>query len=156
MPLHGYTTDRRPPTNRDHLLAHPYSVGISAWQMVAGASLLASVLWGFGVSHSVSRMPDLLVSAIGALLLVGGMFVIRGLLDDSDDLMAGWRIERTGLILSATAWAAYSATIAYSYPASVLSWTSGLTLAAAHLIRWRATVLEERRVRARILEHPQP
>lgn len=156
MPLHGYTTDRRPPTNWDHVLAHPLSICISAWQVLAGAGVLVSLLWDFSLSTSMSRMPDPLVAGMCALLMLGGLFIIRGLLDDSDNLMTGWKTERTGLILSATAWAAYSITVAVSYPASVLSWTMTLAIAAAYLIRCRATVLEERRVRARMAEHPQP
>ena len=156
MPLHGYTTDRRPPTNWDHALAHPYSISLALWQILAGGSVLASLLWDFSLSKSIDRMPDPLIAGICGLLLIGGVTIIRGLLDDSDDLMVGWKIERSGLILSATAWAAYAVTVAVSYPASGLSWTLSLLLALSHLIRHRATVLEERRVRRRILEHPQP
>lgn len=154
MPLHGYTTDRRPPTNRDHVLAHPHSFVLAAWQMLAGAGVLASLLWGFSLSQSINRMPDEIVAGICVLLMGGGIFIIRGLLDDSDDLMVGWKIERTGLVLSATAWAAYAATLAWSFPSSTLSWSLPLALTLMHLIRYRATVLEERRVRARIAEHP--
>lgn len=156
MPLHGYTTDRRPPTNLDHLLAHPYSLMISAWQVLAGAVVVAATLFDIRVSQSVQRLPEWLMIAVAALLMVGGISVIRGLLNDDDDLMAGWRTERTGLVLSATAWSAYSITLAISFPGSLLSWSSGFALALAHLIRLRATVLEERRVRRRIAEHQQP
>ena len=156
MPLHGYTTDRRPPTNRDHALAHPYSISLALWQILAGGSVLASLLWGFSLSPSIGRMPDPLIAGISGLLFIGGVTIVRGLLDDSDDLMVGWKIERSGLILSATAWTAYSATIAFSYPTSVLSWSLSLALAMSLLIRHRATVLEERRVRRRMLEPPQP
>ena len=156
MPLHGYTTDRRPPTNADHLLAHPYSFLICAWQIIAGAGVLVSTLTPVRLSQSLDRLPEVLLASIGALLIVGGLSVIRGLLDDSDDLMAGWRTERSGLVLSATAWIAYVATILAAFPQSVLSWTSGLALASAHLIRFRATRLEEKRVRARIAEHTRP
>ena len=154
MPLHGYTTDRRPPTNADHVLAHPYSFLLAAWQFVAGTSVLASLLWGFSLSRSINRMPDELIAGICTLLIAGGIFIIRGLLDDSDDLMIGWKIERTGLILSATAWLAYAATVAWSYPRSVLSWSLSLVLASSLVIRWIATIREERRVRRRLAEHP--
>lgn len=153
MPLHGYSTDRRPPTNWDHFLAHPYSMCISGWQVVAGAGVLVSTLTDIRLSQSLERLPQMLLAAVGALLIVGGVNVSRGLLNDDDDLMVGWRIERTGLVLSATAWLAYTVTIIAAFPASVLTWTSGLALASAHLIRFRATKLEERRVRARIAEH---
>jgi hypothetical protein len=156
MPLHGYTTDRRPPTNTDHLLAHPYSIFICGWQILAGAAVVASILLNFALSRSLSRLPESLLAVIAAMLIVGGVSVIRGLLDDSDDLMVGWRIERTGLVLSATAWAAYAVTIIAAFPASVLTWTSALTFTGAHLVRLRATRLEEKRVRARIAEQTRP
>lgn len=156
MPLHGYTTDRRPPTNWDHLLAHPYSILISGWQILAGTAALASTLLNFRLSPSLARLPETLLAVIGGLLVLGGLSIIRGLLDDDDDLMVGWRTERTGLVLSATAWAAYAATILFAFPTSILTWTSGLMLAGAHLIRFRATRLEEKRVRARIAEHTRP
>lgn len=153
MPLHGYTTDRRPPTNLDHLLAHPYSLWISAWQVLAGSVVVAATLFDISVSQSVQRLPQWLMAAIACLLIVGGASVIRGLLNDDDDLMVGWRIERTGLVLSATAWATYSIVLAVTFPGSLLAWTSGLALTFAHLFRLRATILEERRVRRRIAEH---
>lgn len=156
MPLHGYTTDRRPPTNMDHLLAHPYSLSICAWQIIAGIATIVSTLSGFNLSLSMQRLPQALLVAVGALLVVGGISVIRGLLNDDDDLMVGWRTERTGLVLSATAWGAYALTVMAAFPFSILSWTSGLTMALAHLIRFRATRLEEKRVRARIAEHNTP
>jgi len=156
MPLHGYTTDRRPPTNADHIYAHPYSIGISAWQILAGSGVLLSTLSGMRLSPSLDRLPEALLAAVGALLVVGGVSVIRGLLNDDDDLMVGWRTERTGLVLSATAWLAYAVTVFLVSPSAVLSWTSALMLGAAHLIRFRATRLEEKRVRARIAEHARP
>ena len=150
MPLHGYTTDNRPPTNADHLLAHPYSIALSAWQILGGAATLASTLWDFQTSQSLQRLPQAMLAVVGALLIFGGIFVIRGLLNDDSDLMAGWRTERTGLVFSATAWGAYSITIIVAFPGSILTWSLGLTFAIANLTRLRATQLEEKRVRARI------
>lgn len=152
MPLHGYTTDRRPPTNRDHMYAHPYAMGLACWQILGGSLSLLATLFNLNVSQSVQRMPEPLIASLGALLVVGGTQTMRGLFNDDDDLMCGWRIERTGLILSAVAWAAYTIAIVASFPAGVLSWTLGLVFAAVNVIRYRATVLEERRTRARIRE----
>src|SRR5438128_8828073 len=98
MPLHTYSTDRRPPTNWDHFLAHPYSLCISGWQILAGASVLLTTLFHVTVSPSLARLPETLLAAIGILLVVGGASTIKGLLNDDDDLMVGWRVERTGLV----------------------------------------------------------
>lgn len=156
MPLHGYTTDRRPPTNVDHILAHPYSMGIAFWQIFAGLTVLLTIVTDLSVSESLDSLPDIVMASVGVLLLVGGASVIRGLLNDDDDLMVGWRIERFGLILSATGWAAYAVTQLAAMPDHVLSWTSALVFTVSHLTRYRATRLEEKRVRARIAEHAQP
>lgn len=156
MPLHQYSSDRRPPTNWDHFLAHPYSLVLSAWQVLAGGLILAMMTWSaFSVSQSLNRLPQPLLAAISVLIVVGGVSTMRGLLNDDDDLMVGWRTERTGLLLSATAWIVYTVTIVWSFPASVMTWTLTLALGAANLIRFRATQREERRTRARMAAHHQ-
>ena len=154
MPLHGYSTDRRPPTNVDHLYAHPYAFGICVFQIVAGALSLLMTLTNLNASQSVQRLPQSLIAVLGVLLLLGGTQIIRGLLNDDDDLMQGWKIERTGLILSAAAWFAYFVTVIFAFPASVMSWSLILLLGIAHCVRYRATVLQERRFRG--IEPPPP
>lgn len=149
MPLHGYSTDRRPPTNKDHLYAHPYSFVLCAFQVIGGSGAVLSTLSNMSLSQSLDRLPESLLAAVGALLIVGGVLVIRGLLDDSPDLMVGWRTERTGLVLSATGWTSYAVTVAAAFPGSVLSWLLAFLIAAAHMIRFRATQLEERHSRER-------
>lgn len=154
MPLHGYTTDRRPPSNRDHLYAHPYSMAVAAFQILAALVITAAAVLNLsGVSQSLQRLPATLLLMLSAMLLVGGVSIIRGLLDDSDDLMIGWKIERRGLILSATSLGIFAFVIASQFPKSVTGWGLSAFLTAAHLIRFRATVLEERRVRTRVAEH---
>lgn len=155
MPLHGYTTDRRPPSNLDHLYAHPYSIGISALQTVACVIIVVSTVLDVQVSQAMARLPEGLLFILSALLLVGGGAIIRGLLDDSDDLMVGWKIERTGLILSGTAWIVFGYTIWASFHAAVLAWLWCGVLGVCHAIRYRATVLEEKRVRERVAQHEQ-
>jgi hypothetical protein len=152
MPLHGYTTTNRPPSNLDHLLAHPYALIIAIWQILAGGASLLSTLFDVRISQAMSTLPESLLAAVGVLLILGGVLIIRGLLNDDDDLMVGWRMERTGLVLSATAWVAYAVTILSAFPESVLSWTSSVSLAASHIIRFAATHVEVRCVRARMKE----
>lgn len=150
MPLHGYTTDRRPPSNVDHLYAHPYAIVLALWQIVGGLLTMLTTLTHLTVSQSVERMAQPLIAALAVLLVAGGAQTIRGLLNDDDDLMQGWKIERTGLILSAAAWGAYAVTILFAFPSSILTWSFALGIAVANAIRCRATVVEERRTRDRI------
>lgn len=155
MPLHGYTTDRRPPSNMDHLLAHPYSIGISLLQIVAGLVIIVAATLSLRVSSSIQRLPEVLLFILAALLLAGGVGIIRGLLDDSDELMVGWKIERTGLVLSTTAWLVFGVTISAAFPGAVLAWIWCFVLGICHPIRFAATILEERRIRRRIAQHEQ-
>src|SRR5690349_18640138 len=104
MPLRGYSTDNKPPTVLDHLLAHPYAFTFGGWQMLAGVAAVMVTLFDFTVSQALERLPQPLVAATGVLFAVGGLQIIRGLLDDDDDLMQGWKIERTGLIFTMAAW----------------------------------------------------
>lgn len=150
MPLHGYSTDRRPPTVADHLLAHPFELGLAAWGIIAGAAGILSALSDATVSPSIDRLPEWLAAIVGAMLVVGGAAIWRGLLDDSEDLMVGWRIERTGLIFSMAAWGAYGITVATMHPTSILSWSVAVLVVIMFAVRFKATRLEERRIRKAI------
>jgi protein-S-isoprenylcysteine O-methyltransferase Ste14 len=148
MPLRGYSTDNRPPTVLDHLLAHPYSIMFAVWQVIAGALAVLTTLFDFTVSSSMERLSQPLIAATGILFAVGGVQVVRGLLDDDDDLMQGWKIERTGLVLTIAAWLAFFVTIVWSFPGSVLTWLLCLLVGAgAPSLRLWATRREERRHR---------
>lgn len=152
MPLHGYTTDRRPPTNEDHILAHPYALAICGWQVLGGVAVLITMFTRGSLSPSLARLSPVLLAIVAVLLVVGGASVIRGLLNDDNDLMVGWRIERTGLVLSIAAWLAYTAAIFGANPGAILTWVLGLFLAGAHAFRLRATRKEEKRIRRRMDE----
>ncbi|GAB3889239.1 hypothetical protein [Terrabacter terrigena] len=151
MPLRGYSTDNRPPTVLDHLLAHPYAITFAVWQVIAGALAVLTTLFSFTVSQAIERLPQPLVAATGILFALGGIQIVRGLLDDDDDLMQGWKIERTGLVLTIAAWLAFFIAIVWSFPSSVLTWLLCLLVGAgAPSLRLWATRREEKRVRARM------
>lgn len=151
MPLRGYTTDRRPPSVLDHILAHPFEMGLAAWGGGAGALLVIASIWDeMRVSPTVDMLPDWLAATLGGLLIVGGLLQTWGLLDDSDDIAVGWKLERMGLILSGAAWASYTMTIMWMLPRAVLSWSLTGTVLVMLALRYAATVLEERRIRKAI------
>lgn len=150
MPLHGYSTDRRPPSVADHLLAHPFELGLAAWGVIAGGAGVLSAASNATVSASIDRLPDWLAAIVGTMLVLGGVLVWRGLLDDSEDLMIGWRFERVGLVLSIAGWLAYGVTVAAINPTAVLSWSVSAFVVAMYAVRFRATRLEERRIRKAI------
>lgn len=148
MPTHGYTTDGRPPTVFDHILAHCFELCISAWAMLGGVAAIAAAVTTTGtVSPSLDKIPAWLAGAVGVLLVVGGGLIMRGLFDDSDNLMVGWQYERAGLILSGAGWACYGITIVSSNASAVLSYSSAATMVIASTLRFIATVRSEKRVR---------
>lgn len=151
MPLHGYTTDRRPPTVLDHYFAHSYEMILAAWCMLAGAYLaISTFIDELSVSPSVDMLPDWLALIIGGLLVTGGALQTWGLLDDSDDVATGWKLERMGLVLTFGAWVIYTGVIAAMIPGAVLSWTLGLAILTMTVLRFAATVVAERRLRRAI------
>src|SRR5690349_669392 len=111
MPLHGYSTDRRPPTNLDHMLAHPYALAVAAWQVFAGGLVLTALIFQVQLTTSAMRLPRVILFALCIVLIWGAVNVIRGLFDDSNDLRKGFRVERGGLILSGAGWTAYGASV---------------------------------------------
>ena len=150
MPQRTYHGRHEPPTVVDHIHAHPFELAIAGWGILAGLVGAIAATTDVSVSVALKRLPDLLVLSIAALLIFGGLAIIYGLLDDSDDLVNGWRHERPGLILTATGWLSYAVVVLFTHPASVLAWSQPLVLAAALIIRYRATVHDERRIRGAI------
>lgn len=151
MPTHGYTADGHPPTVLDHLLAHCFELLICAFAMLGGTlSIFAAVSSRTTVSPSLDKLQPLLAGIVGVVLLAGGVLVWRGLFDDSDDLMTGWRYERFGLILSAAGWGSYGVTIWWNRPLAILSWGLCAFIVLASLLRIWATVRSEKRTRKAI------
>ena len=146
MPLHGYSTDRRPPTNLDHMLAHPYAFAVAAWQIMAGSLVLTALVFGFAITTSAMRLPRAPLFAMCLVLLIGGINVIRGLLDDSNDLRKGFRVERGGLILSGAGWTAFGVSVLIANPGAVLSWSMGVIFSVALGLRLVAGLREEARI----------
>lgn len=146
MPLHGYSTDRRPPTNFDHLLAHPYAIGLAAFQIFAGSLVTCSMVFGFSFNSSALALPRMPLFALCLVLILGGLNVIRGLFDDSNDLRKGFRIERGGLILSGAGWTSYTVAVLIGNTGGILGWSMGLFFSAMLALRLVAGRREERRV----------
>ena len=136
-----------PPTFGDHLLAHPWELLIALLSVVLGASSLIATVVGSHTSPSVDRLPDPLVIALAAMLVVGGAWTARGLFDNSTDLMIGYRHERFGLMLIGTGWSIYAVTVFAAYPGSVNSWALGATLGVGSVLRLAATERELRKMR---------
>lgn len=149
MPLRAYHhSSRNPPTALDHLLAHPYGIGVAVFQIVGGIAQLTTLAFpGITVSRSLDQMANGLVVILCSLLIIGGVLVILGIFDNDEDLMRGFRRERTGLILSGTAWVIFSIAIFVAFPSSVLTWAFGLVPFGGAALRVWATFLEERYLR---------
>ena len=146
MPLHGYSTDRRPPTVRDHLYAHPFSFSVAAYQICMGALVLVSLVFGFDFASSVLKLPKGPLFALCLVMVFGGISIFRGLLDDSNDLRKGFRIERGGLILSGAAWTSYGVCILIWNPLAIPNWSLAAFFSLAMGLRIKAGLKEESRI----------
>lgn len=147
---------RTPPTAMDHWLAHPYELSTAVVGLAASLLILAGeIVPAITVSPSVEAMHGLVAWGIGLLGVPGHSLIIAGLLDNDDDLMNGWRRERTGLVLAAFAWAIYTLAILAANPGSIVTWGFGLALIVAHCLRLRATQREERETRAALARHEE-
>ena len=147
---------RTPPTAMDHWLAHPYELSLAVTGLTASLFILAGeIVPAITVSPSVDAMHGLVAWGIGLLGVPGHALIIAGLLDNDEDLMNGWRHERTGLVLSTFAWAIYTLAILATFPGSIVTWGFGVALIAAHCLRLRATQREERETRAAVARHEE-
>lgn len=148
MPLHGYSTDADPPTWWDHIFAHPFELTLAAGGGLGGVfAIIASISQSATVSPSLDDLPELLAAAIGLLLILGGIGIIRGLFDDSPNLMVGWTYERGGMVLAGGGWAAYGFSIFGSRPAAVLSWGIPLLVVTSLALRFEAIRRRKHRMR---------
>lgn len=147
---------RIPPTKLDHLLAHPYEIVLAAVGLAASLLILAGeIAAAITVSPSVDAMHGLVAWGVGLLGIPGHALIIAGLRDNDDDLMNGWRRERTGLVLAAFAWAIYTLADLAAFPGSIVTWGFGLAVIVAHCLRLRATQREERETRAALARHEE-
>jgi TctA family transporter len=149
MPLRSYHSRSPEPTALDHTLAHEYEVVFGSYQIVAAVlGLIAVVTQGFSVSLSFDRLSAWFVAALCVFLIVGGIFTLAGIYNNDDrDLMVGYKRERTGLILSVTAWLLYSVVVAFAFPSSILGWAFGIVPVSGGCLRLWATYREEHRLR---------
>ena len=145
---------RIPPTKLDHLLAHPYEIPLAVVGLAASAGILAAETTPlFDVSASVAALHGLVAWTIGVLGIPGHVLILRGLLDDNPDLMVGWRRERYGLILAASAWLLYACGVAWVHPQAAVSYGFAAGIVTAMGVRLAATYYEERSTRAVIAAH---
>lgn len=132
----------------DHALAHPWEVPLAVFQIFGGGiGVVASLSDQITVSPTVDNLPWFLALAMCLMLAVGGVMTLFGIFDDGDDMMRGWRLERSGLILAATGWTVYTGILLATHPESLLGWAFGLVATVSAGLRTWATFREERRLR---------
>ena len=152
MPLHSYSTTRRPPSVMDHVYAHPFELILATAGVLAGLASIAAALTHVATSPAMALLPPWVLLPFGLLLPAGGVLMATGIYDDSDDLMRGWRIERVGLVASGFGWAAFGIATAGLPTGNPVGVVLCCLFALAMVLRFRATVLEERRVRGAIAQ----
>lgn len=131
-----------PPRWWDPLLAHPWELTSATFGVVGGIVAALIVIDGQNISSSTAALPVPLVAAMLAMLIAGGALIWLGLLDYGPDLMRGWTRERMGLMLTASGWGIYTASIIIEDP-NLLSAGIGATFALSAALRLVATYREE-------------
>lgn len=133
-----------PPRLIDHVLAHPYELLIAAGGFLASLLMLLAEL---GAPVRISPTMESLLPAVSWLVgitgITGGLLIVAGLLDDSEDLTHGWLLERLGLIGAIISWGSYALAVGATHPGSMISWGLPLCIAVGHGIRLAATLHEE-------------
>ena len=145
-----------PPTRRDHLLAHPYELGLALFGLVSCLGIITGELApGVTVSLTIDALHGIVAWSVALTGLIGNLQIIRGLLDDGDDMVIGWAKERTGLVLAITSWGIYAVAVAALFPASVIGWSWAAAVALIHGVRLRATYAEEDQTREVVRRHEE-
>lgn len=140
--------EHEPPAFIDHVYAHPWEISIAVFTVLGGAlGALLPIFGGVYISKSLAELPWYLVLVFCGLLVAGGIQILRGLFDDSEDLMVGWGRERMGLVLMASGWLVYFVVVIVSNFSGILFWGWGLTFSTASILRLLATFREENSVR---------
>lgn len=140
---------RIPPKLGDRILAHPGSVAIGVWSIVAGVVLVFdSATPEFTASRSLDRLPDWPRLWIAGTLLVGGVLVCVSLLRTWTRIDLSWRLEQGGWWILNGSWLAVATVFFWSSPTSILSWGSVLLLVMAGALRCQAVRITERKTRA--------
>lgn len=135
---------------RDRLLMNPFEAQTAVSGILTGLFVLADIILGSPLVQLRPWTSHVFVVGLAALIVLGGVAILRGMFDRSDNVLRGWQIERTGLILSGVAWLAYGLWAAWDEPRSILGWLSPILLAITMALQYWSTVLDERRVRQSI------
>ena len=151
MPLSVYITRNRPPTNRDHLLAHPFGAPWGATNL-AVAALLPLAEWGpWTISQTVTRAPWWAVLIAIVFHALGGCKVLTGIYDmDTEDATEGWGRERLGLGILAVVWLAWLVVLLF-HPDSGLFVMLVLWVIVSSVTRILAINAREREIRRGLL-----
>ena len=147
MPLSVYVTRNRPPTGRDHLLAHSFGVPWGAVNIVL-AALLPLAEWGpWSMSQTVTWAPWWAVLVAVAFHVLGGLKVLMGIYDvDTEDATEGWARERLGLGILAVVWVAWF-TVLIFHPGTMLLSLLIMWAIASSVTRIQAINAREREIR---------
>lgn len=147
MPLSVYVTRNRPPTNRDHLLAHSFGVPWGVTNLVIAALLPLAELGPWVLSLTVTWAPWWAVMIAVVFHAVGALKVLTGIYDvDTEDATEGWGRERLGLGILAVVWTAWLVVI-ISHPGNMLISLLILWALASSVTRILAINARERSVR---------
>lgn len=136
-----------PPSFKEQLLDNVFEVQTALAGLITGVIALLGVFTAYHVVDMRPWVSNVLVVVLAGAISLGGVMMLRGIFDRSDNLQRGWALERAGLILSGVAWLVYGIWAFAEEPQRPLGWLSPLLLVGAMSLQLYATVIDERRVR---------
>lgn len=120
----------------DRLYDRSMQVLMAIWSIyVAVAVALTALFPAITITFTVAGLPLALSLAVAAFLAVGSANILRGLFQQKGTLRYGWRIERSGLVISMSGWLAYGFATMLARSSATLIWTLSFVLVAASALR---------------------
>lgn len=136
MPDRSRHARRQPPSITDHILSHPCEVALAVWWVLLGAAIAVGLIPGApDISRVVDNLPLPVALALAVSVGVGGGLALVGVTWPGERLSTAWRIERTGLLLAASGWAAYLVIIATAATVSTFTASMAATMIVAAVLR---------------------
>lgn len=147
MPSHVPQPVNDPPSFFDRLRIHSSDVWLAVLAITVGVVVTVGRLSRVMTSTSLSSLDDWLPIALAAVMVVGGLVAVTGLLWTGRTESRGWTLEQSGWWMVASAWAGYAIAVVSSPTGTIAGVAISSVLAAAAACRALVVAGIERRRR---------
>lgn len=131
-----YRPKHDPPSAWDRALLHPGVAVFGLWAVPNGALIFADpFIPDIVFSRSLGEIPYVLATAIGLFLMLGGAFVVVGVLNHWPSRAHAWALEACGWVWIAGGYLAYTVAVINTFPSSINAWGSSLAIVTLAVLR---------------------